>query len=117
MLVTGRSNGGPWDPRTNNTPITNQQTALITICSQTPPVPTPADSSWYSVSAVLQPVTKTEACVVVTATPTPLASGPFFFGWTSTVDLRAAKAALVAAGGTPKKVSWSPQPTAILAIR
>jgi hypothetical protein len=110
VLVTGRSNGGPWDPVKNNTPITNAQTAVVTICTQTPPVPTPADPSWYTVTAAPQIATNSEACVLVTATPTDLATGPFFFGWTATIDLTAAKAALIAAGGTPKKVSWSPQP-------
>jgi hypothetical protein len=113
VLVTGRSNGGPWDPSTNNTPINNAQTAVITICNQTPPVPTPADPSWYTVTPTEGVWTATEACVVVTAAPTDLASGPFFFGWTATVDLIAAKDALEAAGGTPKKVSWSPQPNGV----
>jgi hypothetical protein len=57
-----------------------------------------------------QPATKTEACVVVTAAPTTAAPAPFFFGWTTKIDLTAAKTALEAAGGTPKKVTWSPQP-------
>ena len=110
VLVTGSSNGGPWDPRTNNTPITNEQTALVTICSQTPPVPSPADVSWYEVTTTDGVWTDTEACVVVTASPTGAASGPFFFGWTAMVDLTAAKAWFTDAGRKPKKVSWSPQP-------
>ena len=60
-------------------------------------------------ASTLQPATKNEVCVVVTATPTD-APPPFFFGWTTDVDLRPAKAALAEAGGTPKKVTWSPQP-------
>ena len=111
VLITGRSNGGPWDPRTNNSPITNTQTAIVTICNQTPPAPRPAaDTGWYTVTAAPQPATKSEACVILTAAPSGAESGTFFFGWTHTVDLRAAKAALSAAGGTPKKVTWSPQP-------
>lgn len=110
VLVTGQSSGGPWDPQRNNTPITNSQTALVTICNQNPVAPTPGDSKWYTVTPTLQPATKTEACVVVTASPTAAAPTPFFFGWTANIDLTAAKAALVAAGGTPKNVTWSPQP-------
>jgi hypothetical protein len=110
VLVTGRSSGGPWDPQRNNTPITSTQTALVTICNQNPAVPTPGESTWYSVTSTLRPATKNEACVVVTASPTTDAPAPFFFGWTTDVDLTAAKAALVAAGGVAKKVTWSPQP-------
>lgn len=110
VLVTGKSSGGPWDPQRNNTPITNTQTARITICNQNPVAPTPGDVKWYTVTATPQPATKNEACVVVTAAPTTAALAPFFFGWTANIDLKAAKAALVAAGGVPKNVTWSPQP-------
>ncbi len=41
VLVTGKSSGGPWDPQRNNTPITNTQTARVTICNQNPVAPTP----------------------------------------------------------------------------
>ena len=103
VLVTGRSNGGPWDPYEQHADHQHADGPHHHLQPDTTCSGTAADSSWYTVSAVLQPVTKTEACVVVTATPTPLASGPFFFGWTSTVDLRAAKAASSPPAGPPRR--------------
>ena len=113
VLITGRSRGGKFDPRTNNTPITNQQTALVTICDQGSPVPPPpADPSWYTVTQSEGTWTDTRACVVVTATSarSDLSTFPFFFGWAAEVDLTAAKARITGAGRTLNQVTWSPNP-------
>lgn len=113
VLITGRTHKGNWDPRTNNTPITNAQTALITICSYDSPVPPPADPSWYVVNTTPGTWTDTEACIVVTATTTRtnLASYPFFYGWTTVIDLTAAKARITGAGKTLNFVSWNGFPS------
>lgn len=110
VLITGRTHGGAWDPRTNNTPITSAQTALITVCDYNAPVPPPANPSWYTVTATPSTWTDTQACLVVTATTTltNLATNPFFYGWTTVVDLTAAKARITGAGRTLNYVSWSP---------
>jgi hypothetical protein len=114
IRITGRArNGGPFDPRSNNTPITNAQTALVTICNYNAPVPPPADGSWYRVTTTQGTWTDTQACVVVTVatTRTDLATSPFFYGWTTTVDLRAAKARITGSGRTLNFVSWTPFPS------
>lgn len=115
VLITGRTHGGGWDPRTNNTPITSSQAALITICSYNNPVPPPADPSWYTVTTT--PGTEADgswtdrkACYVVTATTTRnnLVTHPYFYGWRTDIDLTAAKARITDAGNTLNYVSWSP---------
>jgi len=116
LLLTGLIHGGGFDPRTNNTPLTNQRTALVTICNyNNPPPPATADPSWYTVTQTRGVWTATQACVVVTATTTrsDLGSSPFFFGWTTTVDLAAAKARIVDAGRTLNFVGWSPYPNGV----
>lgn len=112
VLITGRTHGGGFDPRTNNTPLTSARTATITICNYNAPVPPPADPSWYTVTTTQGRWTDREACVVVTVATTrdDLASNPFFYGWTATVDLIAAKARITDAGRTLNHVSWSPYP-------
>jgi hypothetical protein len=110
VLITGRTHRGGWDPRTNNTPITASQTALISICDYNGPVPPPADPSWYTITTTQGAWSDTQACLVVTATTTlgSVATVPFFYGWTTQVDLRAAKARITGAGRTLNYVSWSP---------
>jgi hypothetical protein len=110
VLITGRTHGGGWDPRTNNTPITSAQTALITVCDYNGPVPPPANPSWYTVATTQGTWTDTQACLLVTATTTltNLAANPFFYGWTTVVDLTAAKARISGAGRTLNYVGWSP---------
>lgn len=110
ILVTGRSGNGRFDPRTNNTPISNKETALVSICNDDAPVPPPADLSWYSTSqAPSGEWSATRACVVLTVSVER--SSPFFSGWVAPLDLAAAKAHIVDAGGTPGSVDWSPYPT------
>jgi len=116
LLLTGLTHRGGFDPRTNNTPLTNQRTALVTICNyNAPPPPATADPSWYTVTQTRGVWTTTQACVVVTATTTrsDLGSSPFFYGWTATVDLAAAKARIVDAGRTLNYVGWSPYPNGV----
>ena len=108
VLLTGRSNGGPFDPRNNSTPIDNTRTAIVEICNYNAPVPPPADPSWYTVTQTQGTWTDTEACVVVTATGTR--TSPFFYGWSTVVDLTAATARIVGADRTPNRVGWSPYP-------
>lgn len=112
ILITGRTHGGGFNPRTNNTPLTSSQTALITICDYNAPVPPPADPSWYTVTTTQGEWTDTRACYVVTAQTTrhDLATYPFFYGWTTVVDMTAAKARITGAGRTLNHVSWSPYP-------
>ena len=113
VLITGRSGRGAFNPRFNNTPITNTQTAAVTICNYNSPVPPPADPSWYSVTTAQGTWTDTQACVVVTVTASGLATDPFFYGWTTSVDLTAAKARISGAGRTLNFVGWSPYPNGI----
>ena len=117
-LITGTSrNGGKFDPKTNNPPITDQQTALVTICDQgspIPPAPAPApESDWYSVTTRPGTWSDTQACVVVTVatTRTNLSTYPFFYGWTTKVDLTAAKLRITGANRTLDQVMWSPNPS------
>jgi hypothetical protein len=93
MLITGRSHPGSFNSRTNNTPITNSQTALLEICNHQAPVPADLPGS-YEVTTVADTWTDTTACVTatVTSTRTDLASFPFHFGWVATVDLSEAVA-------------------------
>jgi hypothetical protein len=112
VLITGRTHKGGFDARSNNTPLTNTQTALITICSYNAPVPPPADPSWYTVTTAPGTWTDTQACVTITVatTRTNLSTSPFFYGWTTTVDLTAAKARITGAGKTLNFVGWTPFP-------
>ena len=112
VLIKGRTHGGRFDPRTNNTPLTSDLTATITICNYNAPVPPPADPSWFTVSTTQGTWTDTTACVVVTiaTTRSDFATNPFFYGWATTVDLTAAKARITGAGKTLNFVSWSPYP-------
>jgi len=112
LLITGQTRGGKFDSRTNNTPLTNALTAVVSLCNRNAPPPLPAAPSWYSVAQVPGVWTDTQACVVVTATTTrtDLASSPFFYGWVGTVDLVAAKARIISAGRTLDDVRWTPNP-------
>ena len=112
LLITGQTRGGKFDPRTNNTPLTNQQTAVISLCNRNAPPPLPGESSWYSIAQVPSVWTDTQACVVVTATSlrTDLTTSPFYFGWVGTVDLRAARDRIIGAYRVPDNVTWSPNP-------
>ena len=113
VLITGRTRGGRFDPRTNNTPLTSDQTATITICNYNAPVPPPAtDPSWYSATTTQGTWTDTQACIVLTVATTrsDFAINPFFYGWTTTIDLTAAKARITSAGRTLNDVSWQPYP-------
>jgi hypothetical protein len=75
-------------------------------------VPPPADPSWYSVTTTQGTWTDREACIVVrvATTRSNFAANPFFYGWTTTVDLTAAKARITGAGRTLNFVGWSPYP-------
>ncbi len=112
LLITGQTRGGKFDPRTNNTPLTNLQTAVVSLCNRNAPPPLPAEASWYSIAQVPSVWTDTQACVVVTATSlrTDLTTSPFYFGWVGTVDLRAARDRIIGAFRVPDNVSWSPNP-------
>lgn len=94
MRITGRSHPGKYNSRTNNTPITDSQTALLEICNHRAPAPKPGDSSWYAVNIEPATWTDTTECVDVTVTSlrTEFETFPFYFGWTATVDLSAAMA-------------------------
>lgn len=113
LRITGN---GPftwqWDPRQNNTPVTNSQTALLTICVYNAPVPPPAAPSTYTVTYANGTWTTTEACVVATITTTrhDLASFPFSYGWSIPIDLTAAKAKITSVGNTLNYVGWTPYP-------
>ena len=113
LKITGN---GPynwnWDPRQNNTPITNAQTALLTICVYNAPVPPPAPASTYTVTYANGPWTDTQACVTATITTTrhDLATYPFYYGWSVPLDLVAAKARITSVGNTLNFVSWNPYP-------
>ena len=110
ILITGRSGNGRFDPRSNNTPISNKETALVSICNDDAPVPPPADLSWYSTTQVPSGEwSAVRACVALTVTVAR--SSPFFSGWVAPLDLTAAKASIVDSGGTPGYVDWSPSPT------
>ena len=109
ILITGWSGNGRFDPRSNNTPISNKETALVSICNAAAPVPPPADLSWYSTTQAPTGVwTADEACVALTVTV--VRASPFFSGWAAPLDLAAAKAHIVDSGGTPGYVDWSPNP-------
>jgi hypothetical protein len=108
VLVTGKSHRGGFDPRQNSTPIDNTRTAILDICNYNAPVPPPADPAWYTVTQSQGSWTETEACVVVTVTGTT--TSPFFYGWTTTLDLTAAKARISGAGRTINDIGWSPWP-------
>ncbi len=113
LRITGN---GPftwqWDPRQNNTPVTNSQTALLTICVYNAPVPPPAPRNTYTVTYANGTWTTTEACVVATITTTrhDHASFPFSYGWSIPIDLTAAKAKITSDGNTLNYVGWSPYP-------
>ncbi len=108
VVVTGKSHGGGFDPRQNSTPIDNTRTAILDICNYNAPVPPPADPGWYTVSQTQGTWTDTQACMVVTATGTK--ASPFFYGWSTTLDLTAAKARISGVGRTLGYVGWSPSP-------
>ena len=112
MLITGRVGTGKFDPRMNNTPISDKETALVTVCNDTAPPPLPADPTWYAVTQTQGDVwTDSQACVVVNVTGTR--PSPFFYGWNATVDLTAAKARVTGANGTANAVTWSPLPNGV----
>jgi hypothetical protein len=108
VLLTGKSHGGPFDPRQNSTPIDNTRTAIVDICNYNAPVPPPADPSWFTVTQTPGTWTDTEACVVVTVTGTR--TSPFFYGWSTVLDLTAAKARITDAGRRITHLGWSPYP-------
>ncbi len=112
VFITGNSNNGPWNPQWNNSPITNAQTARLTICLYNAPVPPPADPSTYTVTYAVGPWTDTQACVTATVTTTrhDLATFPFYYGWSVPLDLTAAKARITSVGNTLNFVSWNPYP-------
>ncbi len=117
VRITGNSannRNSPWNPQWNNTPITSAQVARLTICIYNAPVPAPPPTStgWYTVSTGRGTWTDTKACVVttVTSTKTDLANYPYYFGWTTQLDLSAAKARILSAGNVLNFVSWSPYP-------
>ena len=112
LLITGQTRGGNFDPRTNNTPLTNKLTAVISLCNRNSPPPLPAAPSWYRIAQVPGVWTDTQACVVVTAISlrTDLATSPFYFGWEGNVDLVAAKKRITDARRILDSVSWSPNP-------
>jgi hypothetical protein len=90
VSITGGYNGRKFNSRTDNTPITDSQTALLEICNHPTPPPEPGDPSWYSVTTAPSGTwTDTTACVDVTVTSlrNDLETFPFYFGWTATVDL------------------------------
>ena len=117
VSITGRSNPGKFNSRTNNTPITNTQTALLEICNHQAPEPLPGDASWYTVErtpatwtdATPATWTDTRACIVVTVTTArdDLESFPFYFGWAADVDLSGAMAHL--AGHEPLSITFEPR--------
>jgi hypothetical protein len=93
VRITGRSNPGNFNSRTNNTPITNTQIALFEICNHQSPEPRPGDPSWYSVTTSPSGTwTTTTACLDlrVTSLRNDLETYPFYFGWTARVDLSGA---------------------------
>ena len=94
MRITGRTHGGRWDPRTNNTPITSAQTALLTVCVHNAPVPRPRrpelvhgvdDARHVDLDAGVRRHDDHHH-------PNDFATNPFFFGWTTELNLTAAKA-------------------------
>lgn len=112
--VTGVGSGGTWNPDWNNAVITSARTLPLTVCTSSPGTPTASADSAYTVTTARSGAwTRTQACVTTTVTSTrDPAVNPFFHGWRTKVDLSAATAALIAAGGTPTYTSWDPSTSA-----
>ncbi len=110
VRITGRSHRGKFNSRNNNTPITSSQTALLEICNHQAPAPEPGDSSWYAVSFDPDPWTETTECVDMTVTSlrSDLATFPFYFGWTTTVDL--SEAMTFFGEDEPVRITFEPKP-------
>jgi len=113
MIVTGTMKPNkPFDPISNNSPITNTQQAFPEMCVSKG-TPAQGDPSWYTV-AVTQGTgpdwSATRACltVTVTTTVTDLALNPFYYAWQTNLDLAPALNRITSAGGTPASVQWSP---------
>lgn len=108
--ITGVSSAGnPWNSSWNNALLDTNKTLTVTLCDSTPQVPTQGDSSWYTTSTAKGTWSGSQACVVLTVTPTVKADqSPFYFGWAASVDLRAAKSYLTGLGRTINYVSWTP---------
>lgn len=113
MIVTGTTRPGrPFNPRSNNTPITDFQQATPRLCVSNA-TPAQGNPSWYTVTVTEGTGgdwTATRACltVTVTTTVTDLALNPFFYAWQTTLDLAPALDRITSAGGTPDAVDWTP---------
>lgn len=113
LLITGVANNdpnAPFDVWSNNTPISNTQTALVDICMDWNAQPQ-GDPDWYTTT--LTPGTggewtDTRACMTlqVATTQRDLAANPFFYHWTATLDMSSAFARLAAAGNVATRVEW-----------
>ncbi|BDV32067.1 hypothetical protein [Microbacterium terricola] len=103
-VVTGRY---PYETIAAGTVLTTS------ICNANAVAPPVGDPDWYTVTTAVKGTwTATRACIDITVTGRrDLAEYPYFFGWTTTVDLSAAKAAMTAAGGHVNHVDWSPAPS------
>lgn len=116
LIITGTGSGSPtdngweWNSSWNNAYLNTDHHITIKLCTSTTGVPPEADSSWYSVSTQNMTWTDTQACVAITITGrvTDLAATPFYFGWTTTLDLTAAKQRITGAGKTLNYVGWTP---------
>ena len=83
-------------------------------CNNQAPVPAPADQSNYDVEVDIadEAWTETRACLAVTVSTTrnDLASYPFFYGWSTTIELTEVLEYLRGTGGEPTSIDFDPKP-------
>lgn len=123
LPITGTGSGtGTFDPLSNNKNVTDAQVATVQICVYSAPAPGLGDPSWYVVTQEIfgiedtgdtsvDPRVTAKQCAAITATGlVDVATYPFYFGWTGTLDLTELFEDIDEAGLTPSYASWEPEP-------
>lgn len=110
--IVGVGTGDRWHPDYSNSRLTSSQSVTFTLCDGHPNPAPPADPSWYTTTTTVPTAWQpTLACVQVQVSATHDDPDlPFWFGWTTTINLAAAKQHILDSGRTVNYLQWTPDP-------